>query len=80
MTVIGGLGTFWGPVVGSFLVEILSEYLRFSYGEFHLIILGLCVIFIVMYSREGLVTVLFNQAKRFVARFRHARPAVAYAV
>ena len=34
MTVIGGLGSFFGPIIGAFSLEILSEYIR-RYGEYH---------------------------------------------
>ena len=40
MAVIGGMGSFAGPVIGSFVLEILSEYIR-VYGEYHVLLFGL---------------------------------------
>ncbi|HMK65897.1 MAG TPA: branched-chain amino acid ABC transporter permease, partial [Thermodesulfobacteriota bacterium] len=36
MAVIGGMGSFAGPIIGAFLLEILSEYIRI-YGEYHVL-------------------------------------------
>ncbi len=54
MTIIGGLGTFAGPVVGAVFLEVLSEYIRI-YGEFHVLIFGLVALFISRFAPEGLV-------------------------
>ena len=40
MAVIGGMGSFAGPIIGSFVLEILSEYIRI-YGEYHVLLFGL---------------------------------------
>lgn len=54
MTLIGGLGTFWGPIVGAVFLEVLSEYIRI-YGEFHVLIFGLVALFISRFAPEGFV-------------------------
>lgn len=54
MTVIGGLGTFPGPIVGALFLEVLSEYIRI-YGEFHVLIFGLIALAISRFAPVGLM-------------------------
>ena len=56
MTVIGGMGTFLGPIIGALFLELLSEYIR-VYGEFHLLIFGLVALMVARFAPEGLVGV-----------------------
>jgi len=53
MVVIGGMGTLLGPLVGAFLVYLLSEALR-EVGGVQLIVFALVVILIARFFREGL--------------------------
>jgi branched-chain amino acid transport system permease protein len=54
MVVIGGMGTATGPLVGAFLVEVLSEALR-AVGVRHLLVFALVVILVGRFFREGLM-------------------------
>ena len=54
MTVIGGLGSFVGPVIGAFGLEILSEYIR-AYGEYHVLAFGLVALAVARFAPRGLV-------------------------
>ena len=53
MVVIGGMGTLVGPLVGAFLVYLLSEALR-EVGGVQLIVFALAVILFARFFREGL--------------------------
>ena len=57
MLVIGGLGTFTGPMVGTALVMVVSEYLR-DYQEARLIIVGLILLLTIVLAPRGLVPAL----------------------
>jgi branched-chain amino acid transport system permease protein len=57
MAVIGGMGSFAGPIVGAFLLEILSEYIRI-YGEYHVLFYGLVALIITRFAPDGLMAVL----------------------
>lgn len=61
ITIIGGLGTIAGPVVGSFIVVTGLEYLRFL-GDFRLIVYGLVLILFIMFMPEGIVRKLFPKS------------------
>ena len=54
MAVIGGMGSFIGPIVGSFVLEILSEYIR-VYGEYHVLLFGLVALAMARFAPEGLM-------------------------
>ncbi|MFZ7127469.1 MAG: branched-chain amino acid ABC transporter permease [Desulfobacterales bacterium] len=54
MTVIGGLGSFAGPIIGAFSLEILSEYIR-AYGEYHVLVFGLVALAVARFAPKGLV-------------------------
>lgn len=53
MVVIGGIGTMSGPIIGAFLVYLVSEALRDA-GGYHLIIFSIAVILFARFFREGL--------------------------
>ena len=61
MTVIGGMGSFVGPIVGAFVLEILSEYIR-AYGEYHVLVFGLVALGMARFFPKGL-TGLVKQFK-----------------
>jgi branched-chain amino acid transport system permease protein len=52
-TIIGGLGTIEGPILGTAVYMILQQTLA-SYNAWYLIILGLVAIAIALWSRRGL--------------------------
>lgn len=54
MTVVGGMGTFVGPIVGALFLEVLSEYIR-VYGEYHILFFGLVALLVARFAPEGLV-------------------------
>jgi branched-chain amino acid transport system permease protein len=65
-TIIGGAGTVWGPVIGSVVLEALSEVTRSLFGEIsglHLAIYGLILILSCIYIPQGLATVITNLLK-----------------
>jgi branched-chain amino acid transport system permease protein len=67
MSIIGGLGTVAGPIVGAFILMPLSEFLRAwlggSYSGLHLALYGVILIVVVIMMPEGIV-VWFNERVR----------------
>ncbi len=72
MTVLGGLGTFFGPVVGAFVVVAIQNYLA-QFGAWVTIIQGLTFVVIVMAFRRGLVGELGPLISRPLTRGLEAR-------
>ena len=54
MAVIGGMGTFAGPVVGALFLEVLAEYIR-VWGEFHVLIFSLVALGFARFLPGGIV-------------------------
>ncbi len=62
MTLLGGLGTLTGPMVGAGLIILLNDYLS-SFGEWALISQGIILLIVIIFFRRGLVGEL-NALKR----------------
>ena len=67
MIVIGGMGTVLGPIVGTFVVMVLTEVLRDT-GEFRLVALGAVLLVILAFKPAGvtgLASDIFHSVKRW---------------
>lgn len=60
MSVIGGIESLAGAVVGAGLVEILQEYLR-EIGMWRFVIFGLILVLILRFSQNGLIYPLYQR-------------------
>jgi branched-chain amino acid transport system permease protein len=69
ISIIGGLGTVFGPVLGAFIMIPLSEMLRAAFGGaargFHLVLYGLILMAVVMLLPQGLSQELKDRYKRW---------------
>jgi branched-chain amino acid transport system permease protein len=69
MTMVGGLGTLAGPILGAVMLTFLSEGLRYLEDLIHfdirLVIYGLLLILTIRFMREGLAGVLSWLTDRF---------------
>ncbi len=54
MSVIGGMGTIFGPIIGAPLLYVSAEFLR-KYGTYRYLIQGLLVIVVVRFAPEGII-------------------------
>jgi branched-chain amino acid transport system permease protein len=71
MTLLGGTGTFFGPVIGAAIVVTLQEYLSDMVGGWVTVIIGAIFIVCVLAFRRGIVgelTVLMQSRKPGTAR------------
>jgi branched-chain amino acid transport system permease protein len=59
---IGGAGTVWGPVIGAFILETISELVWSRFINLHLGILGLIIILVVLFMPRGIIS-LVTQGK-----------------
>ena len=55
ITLIGGIGTLWGPVLGAAVFYAVQDYLQTSYPTFHLLVYGVLLILILLFEPRGLV-------------------------
>jgi branched-chain amino acid transport system permease protein len=78
MPVIGGIGTVWGPVLGGIVFVIVEEQISVNFPNFHLLIYGLLLIFIILLEPDGLLGLLrrlFRLLQRRPAKTELARDA-----
>ena len=58
-TVIGGMGTFWGPIVGAVILAPLTEIIRGIMGARYaggdLVVIGAAIVLFLMMARGGIV-------------------------
>ncbi|MBI4241472.1 MAG: branched-chain amino acid ABC transporter permease [Candidatus Rokubacteria bacterium] len=71
MVIIGGRGTFWGPVVGALIVTALPEMLR-DFAIYRMPLYGALVVGIVIFCPAGIVGTL-QQVGRRAARVAPGR-------
>ena len=60
MTMLGGIGTLWGPVLGAFIYIPLSDLILFQFGSttIHLAILGGLMMLILLFLPQGILPTL----------------------
>lgn len=57
ITFIGGVGTIWGPIIGSFCYVLLKEVFALTLGEVNVLIFGVVFIFIILVFPKGIIGV-----------------------
>jgi branched-chain amino acid transport system permease protein len=66
MTVVGGLGSFAGPLIGAAPIQILNSYLA-KYGEWDMVIYAVLVIALMRANMGGLAALIGKIGKLKVA-------------
>jgi branched-chain amino acid transport system permease protein len=57
MTMLGGLGTVWGPVLGAFILVPSADFILFRFGStsIHLAVLGALMLVIIVFVPDGIL-------------------------
>jgi branched-chain amino acid transport system permease protein len=55
MTLLGGMGTFLGPIIGASFLTVLSEILGTAFVEYYLIMVGAIIIAVILIMPRGVV-------------------------
>jgi len=75
VSIVGGIGTLWGPVIGTVLLEttsaLLQSWLGSSLGGMQLTVYSLILIAVILWRPTGLLGIFTEAYGRIV----HARPA-----
>lgn len=58
MVLVGGRGTIMGPLIGAFLIELFSEYMRELGYVFRLIALGMIIIAVARFLPRGVMSLI----------------------
>lgn len=68
-SILGGVGTVWGPIVGASILTLAAETFRSQFKDANLLIYGLLIILVILYMPNGVVGVINDRlAKRRAAR------------
>jgi len=73
MAIFGGLGQFYGPILGAVIIAYLEEMLITRFPYHYLLIFGLVLVATIVYLPGGLVG-LAPKLRGWVARMRRAAP------
>ena len=55
MTLLGGMYSTWGAVVGAVLLGLLGEYLKLLIPYGHLVVYGLIIVLVILFMPKGIV-------------------------
>jgi branched-chain amino acid transport system permease protein len=69
-TIIGGVGTVVGPVLGAGVYQLLSTYVWGKFIELHPTVLGLIIVFFIVFLPRGLMTVISRRRQGGERPFR----------
>jgi len=64
MTMFGGIGSVWGPVLGAVAMAVLREVLSTSIPHFHAIIFGILVMALILWAPGGIAEVARSLHRR----------------
>ena len=68
--IVGGVGTFFGPIVGAVAFLLLHDYLQVVFTRWELVV-GMVLIFFILFFNEGIVGRIENR----IASYREKRAA-----
>ena len=70
VSIVGGVGTLWGPVIGTVLLEatsaLLQSWLGSSFGGVQLTVYSLILIAVILWRPGGLLGVLIDAYRRIL--------------
>jgi branched-chain amino acid transport system permease protein len=68
MTLLGGMGRVWGPLLGAFILAPVTEYSRVLLGgqggALSFVVYGALIVFLAVYEPKGLLDVYENFKRR----------------
>ena len=62
MSMLGGLGTVWGPPLGATILYYLQDLIWSNLGDIHLLVLGSTLILLVIFLPEGILGTLSDRS------------------
>jgi branched-chain amino acid transport system permease protein len=61
---VGGRGTLWGAVLGALAVQYLSSHLGAAGSSYTTLLLGVALLVIVLFFKDGLAPALWRPLRR----------------
>lgn len=63
MALLGGMYSTWGPVLGSILLGVVSEWLKLKIPYGHLVVYGIIIVLVILFMPDGLYG-MYKKARR----------------
>jgi ABC-type branched-subunit amino acid transport system permease subunit len=60
MTILGGAGTFWGPILGAFVLAGVFELANIWMPELHPIFSGAFIILVTLFMPDGIMSFIMG--------------------
>lgn len=74
MVLLGGSGSFWGPIVGTVLISILFEVLQ-PFGQAQMVIYGLIIMCVIMFMPRGIAGAVAQKTALGTKKMKEVRDA-----
>jgi branched-chain amino acid transport system permease protein len=58
MIIIGGWGTYWGPILGTVIITLITNYIQGTMPQYQSLIVAMILVVMVLTFRGGLVGLL----------------------
>ncbi|MEM1566662.1 MAG: branched-chain amino acid ABC transporter permease [Candidatus Bathyarchaeia archaeon] len=58
MTLLGGIGSAYGPIIGAVTMSLLNEYIRMNYSQYYLTIYGSLLVVIILFMPSGITGIV----------------------
>jgi branched-chain amino acid transport system permease protein len=80
MSMLGGLGTVWGPPLGAVAIYFLQDVVWGNLLDYHLMALGILLVLLVLFLPEGILGTLGDRSStslgRLLGRFNNKQQSV----
>ncbi|MEN8222056.1 MAG: branched-chain amino acid ABC transporter permease [Acidobacteriota bacterium] len=70
MAVFGGIGSLFGPLIGAFTIETISEFLSSYFLVAHTLFLGMVIILMILFAPKGMLDIFRNLGKKGLSYFK----------
>jgi branched-chain amino acid transport system permease protein len=71
VALFGGVGVFWGPIIGAAILVPAEELFKNTFAEAHLLIYGILIVIVVLFVPDGIVGSVVGVARWW--RIRRSR-------
>ncbi len=68
ITILGGPGTVWGPIIGAVIFHALRTFLWLRFTELHALFLGFVIVVVVIFMPKGVMDVVRGR-RRFTFKY-----------
>ena len=77
LTIVGGIGTVFGPFVGGVVLTTVAEFTRVTFTDLpagsHLVIYGIAVLLVMLYFPKGITTPIQEKYHQLIQKFVSSR-------